>query len=127
MPPLIGRTIQPFDISSSGQPAPVVVLSYRFWQQMFDGDADALGKKIVLNDVPHTVIGVMPPRFGWYTNDAFWLPIGMDLRDESSINVIVRMRAGVSKEIGEQQFTIESSLARKIRNIFRAMAFARNC
>jgi putative ABC transport system permease protein len=103
VPPLIGRTIQPFDISPSGEPAPVVVLSYRFWQQTFNGNPDAIGKKLVLNDVPHTVIGVMPPRFGWYTNDAFWLPIRMDLADESLLNVIMRLKPGVSKETAEQQ------------------------
>lgn len=103
VPPVIGRTIQPFDISSSGQAAPVVVLSYQFWQQMFNGDPGALGKKLVLNDVPHTVIGVMPPRFGWYTHDSFWLPIGMDLHDDSLIIVIARLRPGTSVKAGEQQ------------------------
>jgi putative ABC transport system permease protein len=61
VPPLIGRTIQPFHIGPGGEPAPVVLLSYRFWQQMFNGESSAIGKKLVLNDVPHTVIGVMPP------------------------------------------------------------------
>lgn len=103
VPPLIGRTIQPFDISRGGEPTPVVVLSYGFWQQMFNGETTAIGKTLVLNEVPHTVIGVMPPRFGWYTNEAFWLPMGMDLRDETSINVIMRLAPGVSKQAAEQQ------------------------
>src|ERR1700679_806647 len=75
--PLIGRTIQPFDIGP-GESAPVVVLSYRLWQRLFDGRDSALGEKLVLNNVSHTVIGVMPPRFGWFTSDGFWLPISMD-------------------------------------------------
>ncbi len=103
VPPLIGRTIQSFDIGPGGEPAPVVVLSYRFWQQMFNGETSAIGKKLVLNDVPHTVIGVMPPRFGWYTNEAFWLPMNMSLTDESGINVIMRLAPGVSKEAAEEQ------------------------
>ncbi|MGC2657457.1 MAG: ABC transporter permease, partial [Bryobacteraceae bacterium] len=103
VPPVIGRTIQPFDVSPDGEPAPVVVLSYRFWQQVFNGQNSALGKKLILNDVPHTVIGVMPPRFGWYTNEAFWMPMGMNLKDQSSINVIMRLQAGVSKQAAEQQ------------------------
>jgi putative ABC transport system permease protein len=57
----------------------------------------------VLNDVARTVIGVMPPRFGWYTNEAFWLPMPLDLSDESPINVIVRLRPGIGKEVAEQQ------------------------
>jgi predicted permease len=112
VPPLIGRTIQPFDVSADGEAGPVVVLSYRFWQQTFNGDSRAIGKTLILNDVPHTVIGVMPPRFGWYTNEAFWLPMGMDFTDESLTNVIIRLRPGVSKEAAEQQLqTLNLQLA----------------
>jgi predicted permease len=101
--PVIGRTIQPFDIRPDGTPEPVMVLSYRFWQRVFNGDAAAIGKKLVLNDVPHVVIGVMPPRFGWFTDDAFWLPMSMDLADETPTNVIMRLRPGVTKQVAEQQ------------------------
>lgn len=101
--PVIGRTIQPFDISSGGDPQPVVVLTYRFWQREFNGSPDALGKKLILNDVPHTVIGVMPPRFGWWTDDAFWLPMPLNPPDGQFINAIFRLRPGVTKEIAEQQ------------------------
>jgi predicted permease len=101
--PVIGRTIQPFDIRSDGTPEPVMVLSYRFWQRVFNGDASAIGKKLVLNDVPHVVIGVMPPRFGWFTDDAFWLPMSMNLADETPTNVIMRLRPGVTKQVAEQQ------------------------
>ncbi len=103
VPPLLGRTIQPFDIQPGGQPEPVVVLSYGFWQQRFNGEADAIGKKLVLNDVPRTIIGVMPPRFGWYTSDSFWLPMPMDFADESPVNVIMRLRHGVMPQAAAQQ------------------------
>jgi putative ABC transport system permease protein len=33
--PIIGRTLQPFDIRPSGEPEPVVVLSYGLWQRIF--------------------------------------------------------------------------------------------
>jgi len=102
--PLLGRTIEPFDIRPDGTPEPVVVLNYRFWQRKFNGDINAIGQKLILNDVPRTVIGVMPPRFGWFTDDAFWLPMGMDLADETPLNAIVRLRPGVTKEVAEQQF-----------------------
>jgi putative ABC transport system permease protein len=101
--PLIGRTIQPFDILPGGEPEAVVVLTYRFWQRVFNGDGHAIGKKIVVDDVPHTVIGVMPPRFGWWTNEAFWLPLPMNLADNTPVHVIMRLRPGITKEIAEQQ------------------------
>jgi putative ABC transport system permease protein len=101
--PLLGRTIQPFDIRSGGEAEPVVVLSYQFWQREFNGSTDAVGRKLVLNDVPHTIIGIMPPRFGWFTRDAFWLPMPMNPADETPINVIMRLRPGVTKQVAEQQ------------------------
>ncbi len=111
--PVIGRTIQPFDIGPGGEPAPVVVLSYRLWQRLFDGRENALGQKLVLNDVPRTIIGVMPPRFGWFTGDGYWLPMSMDPKDESSINVIMRLAPGVSKQNAEGQLqALNQQLAR---------------
>jgi putative ABC transport system permease protein len=101
--PLLGRTIQPFDIGSDGEPAPVVVLSYGFWQRFFSGDPHAIGRTITLDDVPRTIIGVMPPRFGWFTNEAFWLPLRPDLKDNSGIAVIMRLAPGVTQHAAEQQ------------------------
>jgi putative ABC transport system permease protein len=103
VPPLIGRTIQPFDIHPGREPEAVVVLSYRFWQRAFDGDVHVIGKKIVLNEIPHTVIGVMPPRFGWWTSEAFWLPLPMDLADDTRMEVVMRLRPGVTRAAAEQQ------------------------
>ena len=100
---MIGRTIEPFDIGAGGEAAPVVVLSYGFWQREFGGDPSAIGRKLVLNDLPHTVIGVMPPRFGWFTNDSFWLPMPMQLADETPVNVIMRLQPGIGKDAAERQ------------------------
>jgi len=101
--PLFGRTIQPFDIGPGGDPAPVVVLTYGFWQRFFSGDPRAIGRTITLDDVPRTIIGVMPPRFGWWTNEAFWLPLRKDRKDPSGLAVIVRLAPGVKPHVAEQQ------------------------
>jgi putative ABC transport system permease protein len=101
--PVIGRTIQPYDIGPGGEPAKVAVLSYGFWQRIFSGRPDALGRQLVLNDEPYTVIGVMPSRFGWWTDDGLWLPMPMDARDPSGVNAIMRLAPGVSKSAAEQQ------------------------
>jgi putative ABC transport system permease protein len=101
--PVLGRTIQPYDIKPNGQPEPVIVLSYRAWQRLFDGSPDALGKTLVLNGKPVAVIGVMPPRFGWWTGDGGWLPMPIDLHEDRTVAPIVRLRPGISQELAAQQ------------------------
>jgi putative ABC transport system permease protein len=101
--PLLGRTIQPFDTGTGGPAAPVVVLSYKLWQRLFDSRENVLGEKLILNDMAYTVIGVMPPRFGWFTNDSFWLPMSRDVKDETGLNVIMRLAPGVTTQRAEQQ------------------------
>jgi len=103
VPPVTGRTIQPSDIKPSGEPEPVVVLSYRLWQRLFQGDPSAVGKTLRLNDRPHTVIGVMPPRFGWYGNDGFWLPMGMIPGDPRPTIPIARLAPGLSASAAQEQ------------------------
>jgi putative ABC transport system permease protein len=104
VPPVIGRTILPSDVTPGGQPEPVIVLSYKAWQRLFDGSPDALGKTLVLDDTPRTVIGVMPPRFGWWTSDGGWLPMAPDLRADGFVFPILRLKPGVSKAAAEQQY-----------------------
>ena len=101
--PVLGRTILPSDIKPNGEPEPVVVLSYRAWQRLFQGSPDALGKTLTLNETPYTVIGVMPSRFGWWTGDGGWFPMRMDPRQDRPLFAIARLRAGVSPNVAEQQ------------------------
>jgi predicted permease len=103
VPPVIGRTIQPSDIHPNGEAEPVVVLSYKRWQRLFGGDPNALGKTLRLNDQPYTVIGVMPPRFGWWTDSGVWLPLAVDSRVPQRVFPIARLNAGVSASAAEQQ------------------------
>jgi putative ABC transport system permease protein len=101
--PALGRTFVESDIKSNGEPEPVIVLSYGAWQRLFQGSADALGKTVTLNDSRYSVIGVMPPRFGWWTNDGGWLPMGLDPRQDRPMFAIARLQRGVSQAVAEQQ------------------------
>jgi predicted permease len=101
--PVAGRTIQPSDIRPDGGAEPVVVLTHRLWLRLFQGDASAIGKTLRLNGQPHTIIGVMPPRFGWYGNEGMWLPLATNRRDRLFVNPIVRLAPGVSAQAAEQQ------------------------
>lgn len=101
--PLLGRTIQLTDVTPEGQPAPVAVLSFQAWQRLFNASPNAIGQKITLNDIPRTVVGVMPPRFGWYTQKDMWLPMGMDWKDETPVAPILRLRPGVTPKEAEHR------------------------
>ena len=101
--PILGRSIQPSDLGPDGQPEPVIVLSFGAWKRLFDSSPEALGKRLVLNDQPYTVVGVMPPRFGWWTNDGGWLVLPEDPRDTRSVAAIMRLKPGVSPQAAEQQ------------------------
>ena len=101
--PVLGRTILPSDVKPNGQTEPVIVLSHKAWQHLFDGSPDALGKTLVLSDRRYTVVGVMPSRFGWWTDDGAWLPLPIDSREDRIAFPIVRLKQGVSKNAAEQQ------------------------
>ena len=113
VPPLVGRTIQPSDVRPGGEPEPVVVLSFQLWQRLFGGDPDAIGKTLRLDDQVHTIIGVMPPRFGWWTSDGLWLPLGVDSRDQRSVFPILRLKPGLAPAAAEQQLhSLQRQLAK---------------
>jgi predicted permease len=57
-----GRLFDPKTDDAPGA-APVVVLSYRYWQNRFAGDASVVGRTIRLNERPATVIGVAAYAF----------------------------------------------------------------
>jgi putative ABC transport system permease protein len=71
MPALYGRVLQPADYKP-GAP-PVFVLRYKAWKGRFNGDPKVLNKVFVLNGTARTLVGIMPPRFGWYDAD-LWIP-----------------------------------------------------
>jgi predicted permease len=59
--PLLGRALTTDDEQLNGPQ--VAVLGYGLWQARFGGDPALIGRRIVLNDVPVDVIGVMPEGF----------------------------------------------------------------
>jgi putative ABC transport system permease protein len=104
--PVAGRTLQPTDIRADGQAEPVVVLSHKLWLRLFEGDPGSIGRTLRLNGTPHTIVGVMPPRFGWYGNEGFWLPMSPTRTDLPFVAPIVRLRPGVTREVAQQQIAV---------------------
>src|SRR5262249_8044381 len=64
VPVLAGRTLSRTDDQPGrGPDGPVAVLSYRFWQREFGGRSDAIGRQLVLNGTPFTIVGITPASF----------------------------------------------------------------
>jgi len=58
---LVGRPILPDDDVATAPP--VAVVSYNFWTSKLGGDESVVGKTIVINSLPLTLVGVAPPEF----------------------------------------------------------------
>jgi len=59
--PTLGRGITQEDVTPDVEG--VVLLSHGFWQESFGGDTGILGSTLILDDLPHTVVGILPQ--GW--------------------------------------------------------------
>ena len=71
MDPALGRSFTEEEIRKR---EPVAIVSHRVWQQYLGGDPAAVGKPIIVNGSPRTLIGVMPPRLLLLDSD-LWLPM----------------------------------------------------
>src|SRR5687768_7659288 len=99
--PILGRMLLPEEDAPGKNH--VVVLSYPFWQRVFGGARDAVGRAIQLNGEPYTVVGVAPAGFGQASKVDLWLPmafkpeeIANDNRGAHYINVAGRLKPGVT-------------------------------
>jgi predicted permease len=61
-PPSFG-TAQDAPSASRGAEGPVAVISHRLWLQRFGGAPDIIGRRLTVQRVPFTIVGVMRPGF----------------------------------------------------------------
>ena len=63
-PPLMGRYLTPADDQPGGNTEGfAVVISQHFWRRWFNSAPNVVGRKLVIANVPFTVVGVMPTKF----------------------------------------------------------------
>lgn len=97
--PLYGRMLTPGDDSASAPP--VVLLSYRAWQQLFASDPQILGRVAEIDGHATSVVGVMPENFVMPGRPAeLWIPLRLTAGDLSSENaawveVLTRLAPGL--------------------------------
>jgi putative ABC transport system permease protein len=82
--------------------AHAVILSHDLWQTRFDADRRVLGQTIKLDGTPCTVVGVMPPGFGFpFQTNQVWVPLvltGTESRGAHRLGAVARLRPGATIE-----------------------------
>ncbi|HXG54615.1 MAG TPA: ABC transporter permease [Vicinamibacterales bacterium] len=100
MQPIAGRNFIAQDDLPGAEP--VVLLSYDIWERRYQKDPGVINRAITINGRPHTVIGVMPPRFLFPENQYMWVPISRYSdalpRPDRGTQVFARMKPGVTQE-----------------------------
>ncbi len=87
----------------------VAIISYGLWQRRFGGDTGAMGTTILLDGVPHTLVGIMPQHFWFrFPGQDVWTPlaiVGDEHRDSHNLAVLARARDGFTRDqvLGEAQ------------------------
>lgn len=123
----IGRTLLNEDDNSGNQR--FVVLSHGLWNRSFGMSADILGKQLTLNDESYTVAGVLPPDFAFpgMVDADIVVPLVPDadpLRKErgsiSFLNVIGRLKEGVTQQEAETDLNVIASQLQKLYPVTNA-------
>jgi putative ABC transport system permease protein len=119
MPALHGRVLQPGDYEP-GAPA-VFVMRYKTWVERFSGDLSILNTTFDLNGIPCTLVGIMPPRFGWYEADVL-IPETLHREAKRSFAdspeiwfMLGRLKLGLSTQQAEADLTV---IANRLARIY---------
>jgi len=119
VPAYLGRTLLPSDdVVRNG--SPVVVLSYDYWKTRFAAATDVVNKPVLIDGHPFTIVGVAAPGFSSVITGfkpRIFVPITMepvvqpgrddlDKRRLRWLNIVARLKPGVSTEIAQAQMTV---------------------
>jgi predicted permease len=103
-----GRLIGPEDVHM-GYHAPVAVVSWSLWKSRFDLDPGIIGKNIVIDDAPVTIIGVAQRGFYGLSHEAqqdIWLPISLGPSPGWGFGLLARLKPGVSIEQARAEMAV---------------------
>lgn len=112
--PVLGRDFLPEEEQPGHEQ--VVVLSYGLWQRRFGGDPSILGKSVLIDEKPYTLIGVLPRGFSLFGTSRqldLWMPFAFDRaqlnREDHSVIVFGRLNKGTS--VPQAQAEMETIVA----------------
>ena len=117
--PAVGRafTVHP-DLFGPEQEA---IISHRLWQTRFGGDRSVIGRRIRLNGFTYTVVGIMPPGFGFPGETDLWQQLQWNLHNHNRgahfMEAIGRLRPGVTVERANREL---AALGTRLGTEFKA-------
>jgi predicted permease len=111
--PAFGRAFGPGD-DEPPSGSSVIVLGYAYWQRTFNGDRAVLGREVVIDDQPFTIVGIAPRGFNGAELSAIdaFMPLSASLRKAGGdwpsnrfmnlVMLVARLKDGVSPVAARQ-------------------------
>ena len=80
-----------------------MILGHGLWQRRFGADPDVIGRRVTLEGVDRSVVGVMPPRFAFPdAQTRFWVPLVLSAPEPGRrrrVPVLARVEDGFTREV----------------------------
>ena len=114
--PAMGRAFTSSDMQPGSR---AILVSHRLWRERFGGDPAVIGKSIILDGEPHSIVGVMPalPHMDFPSDNELWAPLLPSEEERASrqnhdFSVLARLKPGHTLEQAQQELdTIAARLA----------------
>ena len=105
--PILGRVLAD-DENPIDDPARVFLISYNFWQRHFSGDRNVIGQMLRVDGVDKTIIGVMPPHFYLFDEQAdFWEAMNWTHTEMASTQYTSGVAARLKRDVSLKQAQAE--------------------
>jgi putative ABC transport system permease protein len=122
--PMRGRLFTAEEDRASISTGTLLLISYRLWQAWFGGSDDVIGRKVQVNAIPRTIIGVLPQGFYFLNREIdLWEPVGLNPAEDYRktqgywMTCVARMRPGVTNGQAQAHMT---ALAARLETAYPA-------
>jgi putative ABC transport system permease protein len=118
--PILGRAFSPGDELPGA--APVALLSHSVWQDRYGKDSSLIGQTIRVDDVPTTIVGVMPPGMQFPEGADLWIPLVPTAQNARYMILFGRLMPGVTLAGARSEMAVlTASLAAKYPETFKGL------
>ncbi|HEV8234962.1 MAG TPA: ABC transporter permease, partial [Gemmatimonadaceae bacterium] len=118
--PLLGRAFAPDEFVPKR--SPVIIISYGLWQRRFGGSRSIVGRKVDVEGLARTIVGVMPAHFDFpESRTDVWTPLprfnldSLDDRTNHYLFMVGRLKAGVPLE---RAYSEATTIAQRIMRAY---------